>query len=377
MPFPFRRSAGAVCLLAVFLFGSVAVAQQTLTVAKLVEFIKSSIAQKLPDKDVANYTAKIKMGEKLSPRVVEDLQNAGAGPKTVAALSMLVTQSAHLNPPPPKIVMTAPAPTGPPAPSEAEKKKVLEETTEWALSYTKTLPDFLCAEITRRTVDPHFEIGSEGSWSPSDRLVEKLTYFDHKENYELIQHNDTSLVGKTWEAVGGSISRGEWATLMAEIFAPQTHTEFHWLRWGTLRGHLTHVYQYTVRQQYSQESIDYQKEQQITAGFHGLIYVQQGPNVVLRITVIPEIPESFPVQDVNQIVDYDYQQIGDQTFLLPLTSQVTMRDGHVASRNIITWSLYRKYSADTSITFDPADDTPLPDDKTREQPTAGQPPPGK
>lgn len=361
-----------VCLAAVFLFGFVALAQQTLTVDRLVEFIKSSITQKNADKVVADYVAKIRLSEKLSPNVVENLQSAGAGPRTVAALSLLVTQSASLGTAPPKMTITVPQATGPREPSGSEKKQALEETREWALSYVKSLPDFLCMEVTRRSIDPHFEIGSEGSWSPQDRLIEKLSYFDHKENYELIQHNDTALIGKTWATLGGSISRGEWATLLAEIFEPSTNTDFHWQRWGTLRGELTHVYQYTVEQPYSQETIGYGEppnEQKITAGFHGLVYIQKSTNVVVRLTVIPDIPPSFPVQDVNQTVDYDFQKIGAETFLLPLRSQVQMRDGHIATLNDIEWRQYRKYSADTSITFDTGDDKPLSDDKTKEQAT--------
>jgi hypothetical protein len=48
---------------------------------------------------------------------------------------------------------------------------------------------------------------------------------------------------------------------------------------------------------------------------------------------------------------------------------VQMRDGHIASMNEIEWRQYRKYSADTSITFDTSDDAPLSDDKTKEQTT--------
>jgi hypothetical protein len=44
-----------------------------------------------------------------------------------------------------------------------------------------------------------------------------------------------------------------------------------------------------------------------------------------------------------------------------------MRDGHVAWRNEIEWRQYRKYSADTTLTFDTGDDKPLSDDKTKEQ----------
>jgi hypothetical protein len=280
-----------------------------------------------------------------------------------------------------------PAPTGPSEPSEAAKEKALEATREWALNYVKSLPDFICMEDTHRYADFHFEIGSEGSWSLQDRLIEKLTYFDHKENYELQMHNDTSTYGKTWENVGGAISRGEWATLLGEIFSPGSQTSFHWERWGTIRKHLTHVFQYSVEQQYSQETIAYgdtpSSQERITAGFHGLIYMESGSssepdcvldgscsNVVLRITVTPDIPGSFPIQDVNQLVDYDYQQIGTMTFLLPSASTVTMREGHIATRNDIAWRKYSKYSAQSDIKYDTADDTPLPDNKTKEQPAS-------
>jgi len=377
MRFVSRRMKALVCLSALLFLALTLTAQQTLSVAKLQEFIKSSIQQKLADKDVALYLSKMKMSEKLSPNVVEDLQSAGAGPKTVAVLATLVTQSASLTAAPPKTVITVPQSTGPREPSADEKKRVLEDVREFALSYVKSLPDFLCMQVTRRSVDMHFQVGSEGSWTPQDRLLEKLSFFDHKENYELIQRNDTAIVGKTWEGLGGSFSRGEWATLLSEIFEPSTHTDFSWLRWGQLRGQLAHVYQYRIEQEYSQETISYQNEQKITAGFHGLVYVEKGTNVVLRITVVPEIPLSFPVQDVDQVVDYDYQKIGDQTHLLPLRSTVQMRDGHQGSKNEIEWRQYRKYSADSSIKFDTGDDAPLPDDKTKDQASPKTGPPQK
>ena len=96
MRFVSRRMKALVCLSALLFLALTLTAQQTLSVAKLQEFIKSSIQQKLADKDVALYLSKMKMSEKLSPNVVEDLQSAGAGPKTVAVLATLVTQSASL-----------------------------------------------------------------------------------------------------------------------------------------------------------------------------------------------------------------------------------------------------------------------------------------
>jgi hypothetical protein len=363
-----------VCAITFLLVGAPAPAQQTLTVSRLIEFVTSSIQQKNNDKDVAKFLGAIKLSERLTPQVVEELQSDGAGPKTAEVLMQMVNQTASLKPPPPKIVMTAPKPTGPPEPSDAEKKKALDEVTSFSLDYGKTLPDFVCLQVTRRSVDMHYRPETGGSWSQYDRLLEKLTFFDHKENYDLIQRNDQAMVGKTWKSLGGSISRGEWATVLEEIFDPATHTEFKWLRWGNLDGNLTHVFQYRVEQKYSHETIAAEGSPTITAGFHGLLYVERGDNFPLRITVVPDIPADYPLQDVDQLVDYRFQKIADETFLLPADSRVTMRNGQDGFRNEIVWQQYHKYSAGTSIIFDTGDDKSIPDDKAKEQPAAAQPP---
>jgi len=226
----------------------------------------------------------------------------------------------------------------------------------------KSLPDFVCLEDTRRSVDRHFQPGSGGDWVLEDRIIERLTFFDHKEKYELSQHNDTPEFNKTADSLGGARSTGEWASLLGEIFEPSTHTGFQWIRWGNVRARLTHVYQYAVEQRYSQETISHADKEKIIAGFHGQIFVEKGTNVVLRVTVTPDIPPDFPVQDVDQTVDYDYKDIGGQKFLLPSNSVVHMRDGHLGNMNEISWRNYRKYSADTTLSFDE------PDDQKKDQP---------
>ena len=71
-------------------------AQQAMPVQKLVEFIKSSVQQHMQDKEVASYLKTVRLTERLDPRVVEDLQGQGAGPKTVAELNRLSEASASL-----------------------------------------------------------------------------------------------------------------------------------------------------------------------------------------------------------------------------------------------------------------------------------------
>jgi hypothetical protein len=351
-----------VSLLAVIVAGLLA-GQEPLSVANLVDFIKSAMLLKTSDADVAVVVSKIKLSEEIPSPVMEDLRAAGAGPKTLAALRTLTVQPApapQQAPAPRKSVSVSVVPAAPAvtatiaqsAPAAAEQNRIISETRDWALSYTNSLPNFMCLEITNRSIDMHYKPGAEGSWTPQDRLIEKLTFFDHKENYELYQHNETQVAGKTAESLGGSRSTGEWASLLGEIFAPETHTEFHWLEWGTVRGQLTHVYDYKVLQEFSRNTIAHGTVDRITPGFHGKIFIEKGTNVVLRVTVIPEIPADFPIQDVDQTIDYDYQNVGPAKYLLPLQSDLKMRVSGIGALNHIHWSSYRKYSAETNITFD-------------------------
>src|SRR5712691_10599094 len=88
--------------------GLAAAADMSLTVDKLVAFVKSTVQLKQPDKQVAEYLHHVKMVEKLEDQTIEDLQGLGAGPKTVGALKELRDVSASMReaaPPPPKPVM--------------------------------------------------------------------------------------------------------------------------------------------------------------------------------------------------------------------------------------------------------------------------------
>ena len=351
MRFGLLRVAALACVC-----GAIGFAQQAVTVRQLVDFITSSIAQKQPDKAVAATLAGMKMSERLTPGMVEDLQGKGAGPKTVAALSHLAEMSASLATAAPKVEPPKPKPI--PPPSYEEQQKILAEAREYAINYSTTLPDFLCLQRTHRYVDRNFKPGSVGSWSPSDRVVAKVSYFDQKEKYDLISDNDNSLVGKQYESVGGSISTGEFGSVLKDIFDPASAAEFHWERWATVRGELAHAYTYVIDQPHARRTVDYNHSQQTTPGYHGEVFILKGSNTVVLLTVEPDMPPGFPIQEIHQTIDYSYVDISGQKFWLPLKSDLIMRSDRNGSKNEIDWSSYRKYSADTSITFDDTDDPP-------------------
>src|ERR1041384_3590609 len=98
------------CLLYLVTAAALAAApEMSLTVAKLTAFLRSTVQLKQPDRQVAEYLHHVKLTEKLDDRTIEDLQSLGLGPKTVAVLKELGTNSSTLPtaaPPAPKPVFT-------------------------------------------------------------------------------------------------------------------------------------------------------------------------------------------------------------------------------------------------------------------------------
>jgi hypothetical protein len=68
---------------------------------------------------------------------------------------------------------------------------------------------------------------------------------------------------------------------------------------------------------------------------------------------------SFPIRRAETILDYDFEEISGNEFLLPLKSSTEMSADGILTRNEIEFRLYRKYSADAQITYDITPD-PLP-----------------
>jgi hypothetical protein len=338
------------------------------TVEQIKTFIRSAIQLKNPDKEVALTLRKMKMSERLDLDTVETLQGEGAGPRTVAALKELATESASLGqakPPAPKPVYIPPPP-----PSSEQQAKLLAEVKEYGINYTNTLPDFICLEQTRRYVDTT----GKDSWRATDVITARLSYYNKKEDYKLVSMNDKVMNDAAYTSVGGALSMGDFGTTMREVFEPRSNTHFEWERWTTLRKRLTHVFTYRVPLEYSQYSIHYGEDEKdagstIIVGYRGSIFVDDELHTVVRIVQEAEnIPPSFPVQQVKETLDYDFTKIGDREFLLPLIADVRMHSGRQWAKNVKEFRLYRKFSADAVIKFDGEELGPLPDDKTKEQP---------
>lgn len=329
----------------------------TLTIDQLRAFIQSSTKLGHPDRQVAEYLKHVHLSQRLDARTIEDMQGLGAGPKTAEALRALGEQSKALPAPPAPVAK--PVYTPPPPPSSIEQANILKEASEYARDYSKRLPNFICVQVTRRYADP---TGLE-FWHLMDTVTARLSYFEQKEDYKVVLVNDRA-VDTNFNSLGGATSSGEFGSMMREIFAPESDTRFEWDHWATLRAKRMHVYRYNVDQAHSRWSVVYEKTDRVVPAYHGFIYVDADTHAIMRITLeADDLPLGFPVRQARTRLDYDFQKIADQEFILPLKAEVYMRGNKLMYKNETEFRLYRKFGAEATITLTP---DRLPDSATEE-----------
>ncbi len=336
-------------------------AQRPMTVADLTAFVKSQIKLKGDDRTTAEFLRKVKVTQKLEDRTVEELQGMGAGPKTVAALRKLEEESAGLGaapPPPPPVVR----PVRPP-PDSMEQAEVIAGMREYALSYTAKLPNFLCAQTTRRHYDPK----DPRYRTQGDVILEQISFYDHKENYKVQAINSQSVHNITHNQIGGVRSSGEWGSMLHNIFDPEDEARFDWDHWGTLRGRSMYVFSYRIEKDHGYSMRDDEAKKEYTAAYTGLVYADVETKEIERITLkTVEIPSDFTVKDVALTLDYKPTDISGHIYTLPYHYELDSVDVHGSDKNEAEFKLYQVYGADTTITFE--DTGPTPEDQLKEQP---------
>jgi hypothetical protein len=326
-------------------------AQTKMSVQQLAEFLSSSVKLHQPDKQVADYLKKVSLSQKLDEDSYSSLLALGLGDKTSEALRVLYDGSRSLPTGAPLTAAAKPKSTIPP-PTSLEQAKLIAETRDYALNYSRNLPNFICTQVTRRFADP---TGLE-FWQRQDQIVAQLTFFDQKEDYK-VKLVDNQVVDTTIDRIGGTTSSGEFGSMLKEIFDPKTAATFEWLRWATLGGRRTHVLGYRVVREKGDMSIGAQTEsgayQTTKAGYTGLVYIERASGLILRITQEAEnIDPGFPVQQAGRVLDYDTVDIAGAKHILPIKFTTRLRSGKLLTKNEVEFRAYRKYGTDANIVFD-------------------------
>jgi len=250
----------------------------------------------------------------------------------------------------------SPASSAPAASSaNAGDAGVIDKAREAAFAFSKTLPNFVVTQYTTRyrTEAAH---GGQTSWHAYDTVTADVVSEDGKESYKNILVNGKPPkydVEKT-----GSWSTGEFSSVMVDVLSPGTRADFHNKRSTTIVNRAAYLFDFSVQRENSHWQVHSPSDSYLPE-YTGAIWIDKSTSRVLRIELSAKnTPKTFQLDTVESSIDYDYVPIGDSKFLLPVHSEALSCDRGTSdcNRNVIDFRNYRKFSADTSVTFDDSPD---------------------
>jgi hypothetical protein len=266
-----------------------------------------------------------------------------------------------------------------PLPPEAESRELLARARSATLEALDQMPDFVVKQLVSRA----YARGRSQNWRTNDHLVVGVSYRPSEgEKYRLLSVN--GITGPDAEEksdyvqAGGASSTGEFVTVLKELFADRSETEFKPLDTDTLRGRRAIVYAYDIKKANSRWELK-TESQATVAGQRGKVWVDRERARVLRVEFeATDVPAAFPIAAADVAIDYDWVTIqGQGEYLLPSRSLVVMttvaRGETLQTRNEIRFRNYQKFGTELKI----LDDDILDEEVPQEEPPPAPKPPEK
>jgi len=248
-------------------------------------------------------------------------------------------------------------PVQPPAPDEV--KSILADATRFATDYRNSLPNFLCQQMTNRSVS----LDGGKTWTHQDKLTGMLTFLDHSEDWrflEIERDGHKSHLTEGAEGEQGISSAGMFGAVVSGLFRPASKADIVWKETLALGDGTVQVFDYRVDQANSNMNLRVGPKEVITVGYHGQVYLDTKTHTVRRITEIADnVPKRYPIHGTLVSADYDYVSIGGNDYLMPIGAQVILQKGrHRTFLNDISFREYHRFGSANQILSD------LPDDKS-------------
>jgi hypothetical protein len=254
-------------------------------------------------------------------------------------------------------------------PSATEAADVLKNARERTLAAVEEMPDFVVKQLIQRSI----AYAGTGTFQNLDRLVVGVSYKSTgEEEYRVLSVNGAVQASpeskRGYEQVGGTSSTGEFVTMLATIFKPDSNTKFEPIDSDVVRGRKTITYDFFVEREKARQGITCTgiTAQSTTTGIKGKIWIDRADFRVLRIeSEATDIPADFPCTAARRNIDYDWTMILDERHLLPILSDVrlTQRDRNrmLESRNVIRFREYQKFGTEVKIVEE--DEVPVEEEK--------------
>lgn len=234
-------------------------------------------------------------------------------------------------------------------PSDDELERILDGARKNAVNYAAKLPNFLCVEMTDRSVDA----SGKGVWQRMDSFGELLRYVDNKETRTTVEVNGHASTSRRGDMTL-PISLGEFGHLLSLVFEPSSKAEFHWKETDALANSTVQLFEYRVdRKNGSMELSD--STSTVYSGFHGLVYIDSATMGVRRITMeADDLPQALSIHAASIAIDYDYVSVGIHDYLMPVRGAIRVQRGrHEVDLNQVVFQDYRRFASQVKINYAP------------------------
>lgn len=342
--------------------------------------IKAQSQQPLTNKEFVSLLYQIPRFPEKRDELVEEIRKRGiAFPLTDGMRSLVATKSGNdalLRRTLEEAERRRVNPVASSLPPESEGNELLERTRNVTLAAANAMPDFIVKQLIRRSV----AYGSTTNWIPQDTLSIAVGYRANQgEEYKLLTVNGMPAAEDVKESrdyskyVKGATSSGvEYISALADIFKPESQTEFKMVDTDTIKGRHTIVFEYLVSKENSKLTLSVgETGSSVISGSRGRLWIDRELDRVLRFEQIAtEIPSGFPITAASSLIDYDWVMINEHKYLLPFHSEILMTRVQpqfvLQSRNDVRFRSYQKFGAELKVVDevgeddDPADAPPPP-----------------
>jgi uncharacterized protein (TIGR03435 family) len=257
------------------------------------------------------------------------------------------------------------------------------ETARWsALAIARSMPDFIVNRTTTRyrgtrNQVPHNQImvnqvmanqamrlpvgtmlqqqlsqNAIPDWQKLDTIGGTVASEKGREVYSNIVLN-----GKPVAALPsrGVWSQGEFSAALVAVFSPDSAAQFVAKGRDPIRNRRAVRYSFAVDRAHSIWSLRGENDTRFSPAFDGAVWIDEGTGQILRIAISARgLPDNYPGDTVESTIDYDLVKIADAQYLLPTRSELLtcQRHGNLCFRNESFFRDYRKFEADSTLTFD-------------------------
>ncbi|MBI4877225.1 MAG: hypothetical protein HY822_21565 [Acidobacteria bacterium] len=231
-------------------------------------------------------------------------------------------------------------------PEPAQPDAFLEKVREVALEFTESLPNYLCKQMTTR----YQSESRPSNWQAQDVVGAAVVYEDGRESYRDIRINDKP-TKKDMDSIPGSRSRGEFGSTLRDLFSPSTAAAFRFRRESTAAGLRAAVYEFQVEQPNSHWE-NRVAGQSVFPSYKGSVWIDRRSHRVLRIEMqARNLPQEFPLDASEWVVDYEFVRIGPAPYLVPVHAEnlACFRGTSRCVRNATDFRNYRRFTSESQI----------------------------